>query len=472
MVGVEHSDNPLVVDISAYILTEYVPAKPLESNLEVVFSTTDQALSEKCGQLNCGDNLKFPFARAGYAPTAVYIQDAKELVVADAATETKRVVELSLNISSLGEFDYEPGDTVAILPSNDPHVVAQLLHRLDIVQQADSYCLVRLALNCAKKSAKVPAHLPTTSAKTPREILTDCLSLHSVLQKQFLSALARCTSDSKERAFLASLSSKQGTNHYQTLILERGLCMLDLLELCASCQPTLALLVEHLPRLLPRPYSISNSPLECSKQMLRIIYSIRTHKAGVTTAMLEAKIKQHEEQLQQPVKLFLYPRIQNAFRYTDQELTGNQILIAVGTGLAPFLGFLAHKQRQQLATGETWLYVGAKTPQAMLKQQQLLDWQASSILQRLRLCYSRSSTPEEPKYVQQLLEEDAEQLVELLLQPSTILYVCADGAKISKSIEEGLRRCLQLALHLDEMEAVQRLKELRTQGKYREDLWL
>lgn len=386
----------------------------------------------------------------------------------DSATETKRVVELTLDISAFEKLQLEPGDTVAILPSNDSKIVAQLLERLDLAQQADTACHVRLALNCAKKSAKVPAHIPP--ATTPREIFTHCLALHAVPQKQFLSALASCTSDAKERSFLASLSSKQGASHYQKLILERGLNVLDLLELCSSCLPSLALLVEHLPRLLPRPYSMANSPLE-NAQLLRLIYSIRAVKPGVTTSMLETKVQQHKAR-EEPVELLIYPRLQNAFRYTEEQLGGNQILIAVGTGLAPFLGFLEHKQRSAsgLAKGHTWLYVGAKTPQAILKQQQLQAWQESAVLQRLRLCYSRSTEP--PKYVQEMLEEDAEQLIPLLLQPESVLYVCADGAKISKSIDEGLRRCLQLVLQLDETEATQRLKDLRVHGKYREDVWL
>ncbi|XP_034488553.1 methionine synthase reductase isoform X2 [Drosophila innubila] len=462
VVDVDQLDNSLV-DIDVYTLTEYVSAKPLESNLEVLFTTTEHE-EKPCAQLKCGENLKFPFARDSYSPVAVSILDDKELVSADAVTDTKRVVELTLDISALGDLHYDPGDTVAILPSNASKVVAQLLQRLDLTQQADSACHVRLAANCTKKSAKVPAHIPAST--TPREIFTHCVALHSVPQKQFLSALASCTSDVRERAFLASLSSKQGAVHYQTLILERGLGLLDLLELCASCKPSLALLIEHLPRLLPRPYSISNSPLE-GKQQLRIIYSIRARKPGVTTSMLEVKLKE------QPARVFVYPRLQNAFHYTDLELPGNQILIAVGTGLAPFLGFLAHKELcQQQATGQTWLYVGAKTSQAMLKQQQLIAWQKSSVLQRLRMCYSRSSSDDEPKHVQELLEQDAEELVELLLLPKTILYVCADGAKISKSIDDCLRRCMQRVLHLDETEAVKRLKELRTQGKYREDVWL
>lgn len=441
------------------------------SLVKVFLTCTFQVPGAPCGQLSCGDSLKFPFVRDNYAPTTVHITEAKQLVAADAATETKRVVELTLDISTFTDLQLDPGDTVAILPNNDSKLVAQLLQRLELTQQADITCHVRLALNCVKKSAKVPVHIPP--ATTPRGIFTYCLALHGVPQKQFLSALANCTSDTKERSFLASLSSKQGAAHYQKLIFETGLNVLDLLELCSSCMPPLALLVEHLPRLLPRPYSMANSPLE-DPQQLRLIYSIRSVKPGVTTSMLETKVQEYNTKEQQkPVELLIYPRLQNAFRYNEEQLGGNQILVAVGTGLAPFLGFLEHKQRTEsdLPKGHTWLYVGAKTPQAILKPHQLQVWHETNVLQRLRICYSRSSEMP-PKYVQDLLEEDAEKLVTLLLQPSSVLYVCADGAKISKSIDDGLRRCLQLVLQLNETEAMQRLKELRAQGKYREDVWL
>ncbi|KAH8288416.1 hypothetical protein KR054_002552, partial [Drosophila jambulina] len=453
-------------DIEAYILSEYIPAKPLGSNLEVCFTGEEQVLSETCAQLRCGDVLKFPFARSDdHRPKPAVVKGSKVLVAADEATGTKRVVELVLESS----FDYQPGDTIGVVPSNCPDVVDALLTRLDLKDKADAGFILKLVLNCAKKNAKVPAHIPPST--TPREILTHCLALGSVPQKQFLSALAGFTCNERERSFLACLSSKQATAHYNSLVLEQGLSLSEILDLCGSCKPPLAFLAEHLPRLLPRPYSIANTPLESSVQELRIIYSLLSHKPGVTTSFLEGKVQKANKD---PAEVIIYPRLSTTFRYTEQDLCSNQILIAVGTGLAPFLGFLGHKEqllRQQphQDKGQSWLFAGAKTPEAILKRDQLLAWQQSTVLSRFRSCFSRG---ESPCYVQTLLEEDAEELVELLLKPETVLYVCADGAKISQSIANGLSVCLQKALYLNEEEALRRLKELKTQGKYREDVWL
>lgn len=41
MAGAEHTEYPADLDICYFTLNEYVPAKPLESNLEVVFTTNE-----------------------------------------------------------------------------------------------------------------------------------------------------------------------------------------------------------------------------------------------------------------------------------------------------------------------------------------------------------------------------------------------------------------------------------------------
>uniref|UniRef100_A0A6P4E5W0 Methionine synthase reductase n=1 Tax=Drosophila rhopaloa TaxID=1041015 RepID=A0A6P4E5W0_DRORH len=454
------------MSIGAYILSEYIPAKPLVGNLELCFTGEEHTQIDASAQLRCGEVLKFPFARTDSKPRSVVIKGSKVLVAADKETETKRVVELTLESS----FGYQPGDTIGVVPSNNSEIVERLLHRLQLSEQADTTCHLKLSLNCAKKSAKLPAHIP--SATSPREILTHCLSLNFVPQKQLLSALSGFTSNEQERGFLACLSSKQATEHYNSLILEKGLVFMEILDLCENCRPPLCFLAEHLPRLLPRPYSIANSPLETGGQVLRIIYSLLNHKPGVTTRMLEELVKQINTQ--QPANVVIYPRLNNAFRYTEQDLGSNQILIAVGTGLAPFLGFLAHKeklisQQPQREKGHSWLYIGAKTPEAILKRDQLKAWHKSTVLERLRMCHSRGDSP---GYVQEMMAEDSEDLVKFLIKHDTVIYVCADGAKISQSIANGLCLCLQKVLHLTEEEASRQLMELKAHGKYREDVWL
>ncbi|XP_068154323.1 methionine synthase reductase isoform X2 [Drosophila tropicalis] len=295
------STSLLNVDIGAYILNECVPAKGLDINLEICYGSTETITTcAQPAQMRCA-NVRYPFARNGVAPTSVAITDSQVVVEADARTNTKRVVELTLQLDPDAVFSYEPGDTIAILPHNQDRIVDELLQRLNLSGQADDVCHIKLASKLVKKAAKLPEHIPNPT--NVREIFSHCLSLNGILKKQFLSSLTEYTTDERERCFLNSLSSKQGTSFYNELILERGLGFLDLMQICGSCQPSLALLIEHLPRLLPRPYSIANSP-SCQGG-LKIFYSILPVNAGATTSMLESKSQQRES------KIFIYPREQD-----------------------------------------------------------------------------------------------------------------------------------------------------------------
>lgn len=58
------------------------------------------------------------------------------------------------------------------------------------------------------------------------------------------------------------LCSIQGSDDYTRLVRQPELNILDFLNAFPSCNPPLERLLEQLPRLLARPYSLSSSPLK------------------------------------------------------------------------------------------------------------------------------------------------------------------------------------------------------------------
>lgn len=381
---------------------------------------------------------------------------------------SKNVMEITLNIEKM-DIHWQPGDTIAIIPTNSNKDVEMLLHCLCLTNEADMKCLISVNPSNTKKTAKIPIHIPTQS--TARELLRDCINIRAVLKKQFLSALSGYCTDNDEKTFLKCLSSKEGSSLYNQLIITRNFVLLDILEICPSCRPPLNLIIEHMPRLLPRPYSIANSSLVgYNSNEITIILSILNDKPGVTSGMLLNKSQENE------ASILMYLREPNAFRYTEEDYRNNQILIAIGTGLAPFLGFLQHKQRlketmAEATAGETWLFVGATTEKAILHREQLLDWESTHVLNKFLEAHSRSSLTN-LKYVQDSLLEYAHEVYQLLKQPETNLYLCADGGEITKTIEVSIENIIQKELLVSATEAQQILKEYKANGKYRIDLWL
>ena len=106
-------------------------------------------------------------------------------------------------------------------------------------------------------------------------------SIFSVLYSQmFLRQLAECTSDPEQKTRILQLCSRQGNQpvitdqssllvlmlflmlglgsvEYGSLIREQFTSFLDVLDAFPACMPTLSIVLEGLPRLQPRPYSVT-----------------------------------------------------------------------------------------------------------------------------------------------------------------------------------------------------------------------
>ena len=89
-----------------------------------------------------------------------------------------------------------------------------------------------------------------------------CLKGSMSYRKSLLRTLAEQCSDKEEKHELLRLSSRGGRSDYSSMVTPVSPTLLDLLLRYPSCLPSLATLLDALPALPPRLYSISSSPLE------------------------------------------------------------------------------------------------------------------------------------------------------------------------------------------------------------------
>ena len=90
--------------------------------------------------------------------------------------------------------------------------------------------------------------------------------------QQLISALCEFTSEDSERQLLETFCSSAYEN--EIVIPHRSLW--HILEKVPSCQPPLELILEHFPRLRPRPYSIASSSnyRQRNSNQFRVIFSL------------------------------------------------------------------------------------------------------------------------------------------------------------------------------------------------------
>ncbi|KAL3279683.1 hypothetical protein HHI36_017189 [Cryptolaemus montrouzieri] len=179
-----------------------------------------------------------------------------------------------LNFSSHNTFfNFEPGLTLGVLPNNDENEVDQLLMRLGVESVADNYFKLGILSNTKRKNACIPKHIPECCSL--RKVFLQHVDIRSVPKKLFLKSLIPYVEDAGERNELELLCSPKGSEQYNELISSYSKrSLLGLLNRFTTCNPPVEKLLEYLPPLLPRPYSISSSPL--IKEYFTITFNVDT----------------------------------------------------------------------------------------------------------------------------------------------------------------------------------------------------
>lgn len=408
----------------------------------------------------------------------------------------KTALEVSLTVpESMNSFHYEPGDSFAIIVQNREEEVELFLSLLGLSDVAEKTYELSVDSNTKKKGAAIPKYIPVRSSL--HCVFQSCVDIRSVPKKPLLRTLVQFTSDPTEKRRLQELVSKEGASEYIKCVREQGLTLLDLLCIFQTCKPPVTTLLEHLPQLLPRPYSITSSPLIDSKKISFVFNVIDIPKAnavtfsrkGICTGWLDSlyrsfensKLEKSLEVLsikdKEPVCIPIYLRTNQNFRLST-DLSSPIIMIGPGTGVAPFVGFLQHRYRMQTASpdisfGESWLFYGCRHKERdYLYQKELENFRDTKVLSNLIVCFSRDDNqPGSPRYVQDNIIRYGEEMVSLINEKAAIVYVCGDARNMSKDVFDTFVSLLKQHKGLTEIEARRYLAQMQLEKRYLQDVW-
>uniref|UniRef100_A0A8C7CDF5 Methionine synthase reductase n=1 Tax=Oncorhynchus kisutch TaxID=8019 RepID=A0A8C7CDF5_ONCKI len=409
----------------------------------------------------------------------------------DDSVKTALLIEMDISSHPMA---YQPGDSLDVLCPNRASEVGELLRRLGLEDQKSNRIQLSLQKETMKKTAQIPSYIPENS--TLHYLLTWSLEIRTVPKKAFLRSLVECTGDSGEKRRLQELCSKQGSADYNLYVRDHNLGLLDLLTAFPACQPPLSLLIEHLPKLQPRPYSAASSSLRHPGR-LHFVFNIIEFPAcagrpvgrrGLCTGWLSDLVDPilvHPGKAQSSSTPAL-PKVSRgncSFRLPS-DLSKPFIMIGPGTGVAPFIGFLQQREKEreenpEAEFSETWLFFGCRhRDRDFLFREELQGFVASGTLTHLKVSFSRD-TPEGtetqtetgPRYVQHNLLSHAKDIVNLLLKENGYLYVCGDAKNMAKDVNDTLIEMVSAELQLDKLDAMKRLAGLREEKRYLQDIW-
>ncbi|XP_074549213.1 methionine synthase reductase isoform X2 [Halichoeres trimaculatus] len=404
----------------------------------------------------------------------------------------KTALLLELDISAYSMMTYQPGDSFDVFCPNNATEVEDMLHRLALHDNRNHQVHISLCTDTKKKGAQVPPYIPQNISLL--YLFTWCLEIRSIPKKAFLRALVEHTGDNVQRRRLQELCSKQGAADYNLYIRDQSLSVLELLSAFPSCSPPLSLLIEHLPKLQPRPYSAASSCLRHPGK-LHFVFNVVEFPAcslrpagrqGLCTGWLFDLISpvldfcgkdESSSSLALP-KIHVKLRPNCSFR-PPSDPSVPFIMVGPGTGVAPFIGFLQQREKEkqekpEATFGETWLFFGCRhRNRDFLFREELEGFVSGGILNHLKVCFSRDNQEEEgrPKYVQDNLLINRKHVIDVLLQQNGYLFVCGDAKNMAKDVNDTLMEMIKTELQVDQLDAMKTLAGLREEKRYLQDIW-
>jgi sulfite reductase (NADPH) flavoprotein alpha-component len=224
-------------------------------------------------------------------------------------------------------------------------------------------------------------------------------------------------------------------------------------------------LVQMLPRLTPRLYSISSSPAAHAGQLHTTVAVVRytshnRQRGGVCSTLFADRTSVSERP---PI----YIQTTRKFRLPANPDTPI-IMIGPGTGIAPFRGFL-HERRALGHKGRNWLFFGERSAGTdFLYRDELESMFADGHLARLDTAFSRDQ--DSKVYVQDRIMQNSRSLWEWL-QDGASIYVCGDASHMGRDVHATLGKIVAKEAGVSTQWAEEYVNELKEQHRYHRDLY-
>ena len=269
------------------------------------------------------------------APLAALVSAKRDLTSDASHADGRRVVHMEISAPEGSTLAARPGDSLGLLPANDPALVERLLARLGV--EAD------------KEFSAGEAY----PACTAREALSRRLEICGAVRKSTAKTLALFCTDAAEGADMQALVGDKA--RFRTEVTDARCDLLALLERFPSCAPPLAVVLEAVPALAPRYYSLCNDPQVAEDGACHVAFSIV--EGGVATNYLDGLVAGEAT-----VEVFVNSG--GAFAHPDDDLAAPLVMIGPGTGVAPFRGFLQRRaklaEEKGVEPGPAWLFFGCR----------------------------------------------------------------------------------------------------------------
>lgn len=437
-------------------------------------------------------------------------------------TQDVRHVELAAN-----GLVWNPGDVVYIQPVNFNEDVEKLLRMFG--KSGDE-----LLESVEVLDLEAPAMRAPRPGETLKSYLSSEIDISGIPRRYFFELLSHFATSDVQAAKLRELSSPEGQEDLHDYSRRAKRSFLDVLTDFDSARPPFDYILDLLPKLQPRAFSISSSfacdPTRltismvvvqyrsatnrlrrgvCSTWLSRIDASSSTppsseHPAGIVLPSSSSETVMAGSSLTLTVPIWIKS---GTMSLPADQATTPIIMVGPGTGCAIFRAFIEERMRRRAARGvnkasspqplaPAYFYFGCRHEASdfLYKDLWLEAIQCGALTQlsaafsqdKVAKRYRPSSTPEVDSavteeiynlssslsrtYVQHCIKEDAKQLWDLIDRQGASVFVCGNSNKMPKDVRDAFIYAGVLA-GLGDAEAETYVRNLEARRRYCVESW-
>ncbi|KAF8545156.1 hypothetical protein BDD12DRAFT_915017 [Trichophaea hybrida] len=355
--------------------------------------------------------------------------------------------------------DWEPGDTLSLSPKNFPEDVDLFLSLQNWTSIADRPLILTPAAHL------LPDEIPPCPISTPispltlRTLLTHHLDITAIPRRSFFSLVASLTTDETHRERLAEFADPQWVEELWDYTTRPRRSLLEVLQEFNTIRIGLDRLLELVPRLRERQFSIASSSLisNTSVDLLVAIVKYRTiikkTRQGVCTRWLASLVPEESS------VSILFQKGSLALR--TQDLQRPVVMVGPGTGVAPMRALLWHRVNL--------LFFGCRNREK--------DYFFSSEWEKLKdqgvlkgfTAFSRDQKAK--RYVQTVIREEGKAVWEALGRREGTVFVCGSSGRMPQAVREALIEVFEKWGDMRREDAKVYLEGMEKIGRYKQETW-
>ncbi|EEU44933.1 uncharacterized protein NECHADRAFT_22114, partial [Fusarium vanettenii 77-13-4] len=389
--------------------------------------------------------------------TCVPIHASRSLV----STEDRNCVHVELDISGSG-LCYETGDHLGVWPTNPRAEVERFLQKFGLWDKR------KRTISIHRKEGDCSSQSPLPPTVSVEDLALRYLDICGPVSRQSLSIMADFVTDETQRTTLKGLGADK--SHFLKLTegkyFNTALLLEHLFPDDEAVTVPLAILLECVPKLQPRFYSISSSAIAdrqrptitASAQSLPVPETSRRF-LGVASNFILDSSRTRESILPVFVRT-------SSFRLPG-DLSTPVLMIGPGTGVAPFRGFIRERVQQKRKGQEigtlTLLYSCRREDEDFLYKDEWSAYQ-DELGDKFQMHVAFSRQTEKKVYVQDILMGKWEEVMRIIRNNGAV-YVCGD-VRMGKGVYSTLRDILVMAEGISQDEAEDRLRDMKQSRFY------